>query len=46
MLKIFGNSLDKYYKSCSAPHEKSNKIEFVVFQILYDFIEILQDSAI
>jgi hypothetical protein len=31
MPKIFANNLDKYNKSCSAPHQESSKIEFAVF---------------
>jgi hypothetical protein len=46
MPKIFGTSLDKYNKSCSAPHQKSRKIEFAFFRFIYDFLENLQDSAI
>jgi hypothetical protein len=46
MPKLFGTSLDKYNKSCRAPHQESSKIEFAFFQIFYDFLEILQDSTI
>jgi hypothetical protein len=46
MPKILGNSLGEYNKSCIAPHQESSKIEFAIFQIFYDFLEILQDSAI
>jgi hypothetical protein len=46
MPKILGTSLDKYNKSRSAPHQEYSKIEIAIFQIFYDFLEILQDSAI
>jgi hypothetical protein len=45
MPKILWNSLGEYNKSCSAPHQKSRKIEFAFFRIFYDFLEILQTSA-
>jgi hypothetical protein len=46
MPKILGNSLGEYNKSCSASHQEFSKIEFAIFQILYDFLKILQVSAI
>jgi hypothetical protein len=45
MPKISGNSLDKFNKSCSTLYQESNKIEFAIFLFLYDFLEILQESA-
>jgi hypothetical protein len=45
MLKISRNSLGEYNKSCSTPHQESRKIEFVIFRIFYDFLEILQVLA-
>jgi hypothetical protein len=46
MQNLSGNSLDKFNKSCSALLQESNKIEFAFFlQFLYDFLEILQESA-
>jgi hypothetical protein len=41
MPKLFETSLDKYNKSCIAPHKEPNKIEFAIFWIFYDFLEIL-----
>jgi hypothetical protein len=46
MLKISGNNLDKFNKSCSALHQKYKKIDFAFFLFFYDFLEILQESAI
>jgi hypothetical protein len=46
MPKILGNILGKYNQSFSAPHQESSEIEFEIFQIFYDFLEILQVSAI
>jgi hypothetical protein len=46
MPKIFGNDLDKFNKSCSAHHQESSKIEFAFLLLFYDFLEILQESAI
>jgi hypothetical protein len=45
MPKILGNRLGEYNKSYSAPHLESSEIEFAFFQIFYDFLENLQDSA-
>jgi hypothetical protein len=45
MSKISRNSLGEYNKSCSAPDQESSKIEFEIFRIFYDFLEILQDPA-
>jgi hypothetical protein len=45
MPKISTNRLGEYNKGCSAPHQESSKIEFAIFQIFYDFLEILQVSA-
>jgi hypothetical protein len=42
MSKISRNGLGEYKKSCSAPHQESSKIEFTIFRIFYDFLEILQ----
>jgi hypothetical protein len=46
MPKLLGNNLGKFKKRCSAPHHESRKIEFAFFLFFYDFLEILQDSAI
>jgi hypothetical protein len=46
MQNLSGNSLDKFNKSCSALRLESSKIEFVFFRFFYDFLGILQDSAI
>jgi hypothetical protein len=46
MPKILGNNLGEYNKSCSDPHQESRQIEFAIFRVFYDFLEILQDSAI
>jgi hypothetical protein len=46
MPKISRNNIGEYNKSCSAQHQESIKIEFAFFQIFYDFLEILQDSAL
>jgi hypothetical protein len=40
MPKILENILGEYNKSCSAPHQESSKIEFAIFRIFYDFLEI------
>jgi hypothetical protein len=45
MPKILGNSLDKFNDSCSTHHQESSKIEFAFFRIIYDLLEILQESA-
>jgi hypothetical protein len=45
MLNLSRNSLGEYNKSCSAHHQESGKIEFAIFRIYYDFLEILQISA-
>jgi hypothetical protein len=45
MPKISGNNLEKFNKSCSTLHQKSSKIEFAFFWFLYNFLEILQESA-
>jgi hypothetical protein len=45
MLKLSRNSLGENNKSCSTPHQESSKIEFAIFPIFYNFLEILQDSA-
>jgi hypothetical protein len=45
MPKMSGNNLDKLNQSCSALHQESRKIEFACFRSLYDFLEILQESA-
>jgi hypothetical protein len=45
MPKISRNNLGEYNKSCSAPNQKSRKIVFAIFRIVYDFLESLQDSA-
>jgi hypothetical protein len=46
MSKISGNNPDKFNKSCSALHQESKKIKFAFFLFFYDFLEILQESAI
>jgi hypothetical protein len=45
MPKLSRNSIGEYNKSCSAPHQESSTIEFAIFHIFYDFLEILQVSA-
>jgi hypothetical protein len=45
MPKQSRNSLGEYNKSCITPHQESSKIEFAIFQIFYNFLEILQESA-
>jgi hypothetical protein len=45
MQQLSGNSLDKFNKSCSALFQESNKIEFAFLRFLYDFLNILQESA-
>jgi hypothetical protein len=46
MLKISRIGLCEYNKSCISFHNESNKIEFAFFWIFYDFLRILQVSAI
>jgi hypothetical protein len=45
MLKISGNRLGEYNKSCSTFHQESNKIDFAFFWVFYDFLGISQVSA-
>jgi hypothetical protein len=46
MPKISVNNSDKNNKSCGILHSEFNKIEFAFFWFSYDFLQILQDSAI
>jgi hypothetical protein len=46
MPKISRDWLGEYNKSCSIIHNHSNKIEFAFCWFFYDFLEILQVSAI
>jgi hypothetical protein len=45
MLKISGNRLSEYNKSCRIFYSESNKIGFAFFCFFYDFIWILQKLA-
>jgi hypothetical protein len=45
MQNLSGNSIDKFYKSCSVFHQECNKNEFAFFRFFYDLLCILQDSA-
>jgi hypothetical protein len=46
MLRISRIRLGEYNKSCSIFHNESKKIEFAFFWIFYNFLRILQVSAI
>jgi hypothetical protein len=45
MQKLSGNSLGKFNKSSRVSIQEINKIGIAFFQIFYDFLRILQESA-
>jgi hypothetical protein len=45
MQKLRGTSSGKNNKSCRIFHHESNKIDFVVFRLFYNFLHNLQETA-